>query len=307
MHDGTPFVGIKLHVPQFNHCEAQRGGSLKDFGGHFDDRKSDWRFTPGTDQSVHGTRMSADNKSRRTLGGLTALAILTTIGLIIFTVYGARYVSLHQFRSKPFLRLVPQERVVGPQDLYPGTLFSAYGYSMQLPWMGVASRILTSSLSGLVFQSGQIFQVRNPAMVIDWRSELTRPGNDVVFDKLMTAFGSNCCETNYAIVEQILHASPKQLHFLQSAQQSIAISILLTYKSAYVSADTFEVIAFRSRRAKGFQLGSPALSKSVRLVIFPKDGSELWMDISSSPIALRQQEIDRIIASFRRQSGGQSN
>jgi hypothetical protein len=82
---------------------------------------------------------------------------------------------------------------------------------------------------------------------------------------------------------------------------------LLTYKSAYVSADTFEVIAFRSRRAKGFQLGSPALSKSVRLVIFPRDGSELWMDISSSTTALRQQEIDRIIASFRRQLSQQSN
>jgi hypothetical protein len=251
--------------------------------------------------------VSADNKSRRYLGGLTALAILTTIGLIIFTVYGARYVSLQQFRSKPFLRLVPQQRVVGPADLYPGTLFSAYGYSMQPPWVGVASRIHTRSLSGLVFQSGQIFQVHNPALVIDWRSELTQPGNNFVLDKLMAAFGSNCCETNYAIVERILHASPKQLHFLQSAQRSMAFSILLTYKSAYVSADTFEVIAFRSSRVKGFQLGSPALSKSVRLVIFPRDGSELWMDISSSTTALRQQEIDRIIASFRRQLSQQSN
>ena len=246
--------------------------------------------------------MTSDNKNRRFLGGLIALAILTTIGLVIFTVFGARYISLQQFRSKPFLRLVPQERFIGPADIFPGTLFSAYGYSMQTPWVGVASRIRTRSLSGLVFQSGQVFQVHNPARVVDWRSELTRPGSTFVLEKLTAAFGSTCCETNYAIVKRILYASPKQLHFLQPAKQSEALGILLTYKSAYVNADTFEVIAFRSHRVKGFQLGSPARSPSVRLVVFPTDGSELWMDISSSEAALRQQDIDRIIASFRRQS-----
>ncbi|KPJ78903.1 MAG: hypothetical protein AMJ54_01165 [Deltaproteobacteria bacterium SG8_13] len=246
--------------------------------------------------------MTAENKNRRTLGGLIALAILTTVGLVIFTMYGARYVSLHQFRSKPPLHLVPHERVVGPAGVFPGTLFSAYGYSFQPPWVGVASRIQTQSLSGLIFHTGQVFQVRNPAMVIDWRSELTRPGNTYVLDKLTAAFGNACCETNYAIVERILFASPAQLRFLQSAKQSMAIGILLTYKSAYVNEDTIEIFAFHSRRLKGFQLGNPARSKSVRLVVFPKEGSELWMDISSTSAGLRQEEVDRIIASIGRQS-----
>ena len=246
--------------------------------------------------------MTGDDKNRRTLGGLVILAVLTTVGLIIFTVYGARYISLYQFRTQPFLYLVPRERVVGPSGNFPGTLFSAYGYSVHPPWVGVASRTRTRSLSGLVFHSGQIIQMHNPALVVDWRSELTRPGNTYVIDKLTAAFGGACCETTYDIVKQILFASPKQLHFLQSAKQSMAIGILLTYKSAYVSADTHEVIAFRSRRVKGFQLGDPARSKSVRLVIFPKDGSELWMDISSGGSALRQDEIDRVIASIRAQS-----
>ncbi len=246
--------------------------------------------------------MTANENNRRTIAAMFALAILTTIGLVIFTMYGARYVSMHQFRSKSFLYLVPQERVVEPAAVFPGTLLSAYGYSIQLPWVGVVSRIQTRSISGLVFQSGQIFQVHNPALVIGWRSELTRPGNTYVLNNLMAAFGSTCCETNYAIVERILTASPKQQHFLQSAKQSMAFGILLTYKSAYIGKDTFEVIAFRSRHAKGFQLGRPGRSKSVRLVVFPKDGSELWMDISSSAAVLRQEEIDRIIASFRRQS-----
>ncbi len=246
--------------------------------------------------------MTADNKNRRTLGGLIVLAILTVVGLVVFTVYGARYVSMQHFRSKPFLRLMPQERIVGPATLFPGTRFSAYGYVMQPPWVGVASRIETRSLSGLVFHSGQVFQVHNPALVIDWRSELTRPGNTFVMDKLMAAFGSACCDTNYAIVERILNSSPNQLRFLQPAKQSMAIGILLTYKSAYVRADTAEIMAFRCRQTKGFQLGSPTRSKSVRLVIFPPDGSELWMDISSGTADLRQEEIDRIIASIHTQS-----
>ena len=250
----------------------------------------------------NGINVITDKNNRRTLIGLVALAVVTTIGLVIFTVYGARYVSLHQFRSQPFLYLVPHERVIGPAGLFPGTLFTAFGYSFQPPWVGVDSRIQTRSLSGLIFQSGQVFQVRNPALVIDWRSELTRPGNTYVLDKLKAAFGSTCCETNYAIVERILSASPAQAHFLQSAKQSMAIGILLTYKSAYVNADTVEIVAFRSRRVKGFQIGNPTRSKSVRLVVFPRDGSELWMDISSSSAGLRQEEIDRIIASIRRQS-----
>ena len=246
--------------------------------------------------------MITDKSNRRTVTGLVVLAIITTIGLVIFTVYGARYVSLHQFRSKPFLYLVPQERVIGLADFYPGTLFTAFGYTFLPPWVGVDSRIQTRSLSGLLFQAGQVFQVRNPALVIDWLSELTRPGNTYVLDKLKAVFGNSCCETNYAIVERILSASPEQSHFLQSAKQSMALGILLTYKSAYVSEDTIEIFSFRSRRVQGFQLGNPARSKSVRLVVFPKDGTELWMDISSSSAGLRQEEIDRIIASLRRQS-----
>ena len=246
--------------------------------------------------------MTGEKKSKSALGGLVALAVLTTVALVIFTVYGARYVSLQQFRTKPYLYLEPQERIVKPANNFPGTRFPAYGYAIQPPWVGIASRIQTRSLSGLVFHSGQIFQVHNPALVIDWRSELTRPGNTYVIDRLMAALGSDCCETTYAIVKRILFASPAQLHFFQSAKNSTAIGILLTYKSAYVSADTIEIIAFRTRHVKGFQLGHPARSKSVRLVVFPKDGAELWMDISSSASELRQTEIDRIIASIRIQS-----
>lgn len=251
---------------------------------------------------VNGNRVIADKKNRQVLGGLIALAIFTTLGLILFTVYGARYLSLHHLRDNRFLYLVPEERVVEPSDPFSGTLFSAFGYSFQPPWLGVASRIQTRSISGLAFHSGQVFQVHNPALVIDWRSELTRPGNTYVLDKLQTAFGSSCCETNHAIVKRILFASPKQLRFLQSARRSTAIGILLTYKSAYVNADTVEIAAFRYRHMKGFQFGKPGRSKSVRLVIFPKDDSELWLDISGSSTAIRQQDIDRIIASIRRQS-----
>lgn len=246
--------------------------------------------------------MIAEKKNPQVLVALTLLAVLTAVGLVIFTVYGARYVSFHHLRAKPYLHLLPRERVIGPMAGFPGTLIFAYGYSFQPPWMGVASRIQTRSLSGLVFHSGQIFQVHDPTLVVDWRSELTRPGNTYVLDKLQMAFGSTCCETNHAIVKRILFSTPKHLHFLQSAQQSMAIGLLLTYKSGYVNADTVEIFAIRSRRVKGFQLGKPGRSKSVRLVLFPQDGSELWMDISSSSTELRQEEIDQIIASIRRQS-----
>ena len=160
----------------------------------------------------------------------------------------------------------------------------------------------TDRLSGLEFRSGQIFQVHNPALGVDWRVKLARPESASVKGRLQAAFGSACCDVNYAIVRRILHASPQQLRFLQSTKQSMAIGILLTYKSAYVDEDTFELSAFRSREVKGFQLGSPTRSKSVRLVFFPKNGSELWVEISSRSGDLRQKEIDRVIASFRRLS-----
>ena len=246
--------------------------------------------------------VTAEKKSKQALGGLIALAVVTTVGLVIFTVYGARYFSLQHLRSTPALYLTPQERTVRSAVNYTGTRHLAFGYSFQPPWVGVASRIQTLSLSGMVFQSGQIFQVHNPTMVIDWRSELTRPEKAIVLKRLTDAFGDTCCENNYAIVKRILYASPEQLHFLQSAKQSMAIGILLTYKSAYVGEDTFEVFAIRSPRVKGFQLGSPARSRSVRLVMFPEGGTELWIDISSSVASLRQEEIDRIVGSMRRQS-----
>ena len=255
-----------------------------------------------SDPSTHAKAESGANKNSHMLSGLIVLAVITTVGLVFFTLYGARYVSMQPLRSKPFLYLVPQERFIGSVDMFPGTLITAYGYTIQAPWVGVASRIQTRSLSGMVFNTGQVVQVHDPSLVIDWRSELTRSGSTFALERLKAAYGTACCETNHAIIKRILYASPEQLHFLQSSKKSMAIGILLTYKSSYVDVHTHEIVAFRSRLIKGFQLGSPARSKSVRLVIFPQDGTEFWLDISSKSAALRQEDIDRMIASFHRQS-----
>ena len=108
--------------------------------------------------------MTGEKMNRRTLGKRIAQVVFATAVLAMIAVYGARYISLQPLRSKPFLYLVPEERVVWPAGIFPGTLLPAFGYSFQTPWVGVVSRMQTDRLSGLEFRSGQIFQVHNPAL-----------------------------------------------------------------------------------------------------------------------------------------------
>ena len=125
--------------------------------------------------------------------GLIIVAGLFIAGLAFFTLFGARFISYIEYRYNDTLYPTPSQRKIEDFGSSKGTVFSTYGYSVRLPWENVLNEINTEHLAGLVFKSGQVFQVHHPAKVVDWHTELNKNENNFIIQKLKKAFGPGCC------------------------------------------------------------------------------------------------------------------
>lgn len=234
--------------------------------------------------------------------GIIIVAGLFIAGLASFTLFGARFISYFEYHYNDSLYSTPNHRKLEDSDSSKGTFFSIYGYSVRLPWINVLNEIDTTHLAGLVFESGQVFQVHHPAKMVDWYTELNKYENNFIIQKLKKAFGPGCCSTNYDIVSLILNASPEDLSLFQSVVKSEAIRILMTYKAMYVSENPKKLFYYETGRLKAFQVGVPDENDTIKLIIFPDNMTELIVDIHTGKEKLRQEQVDQVVSTFKRES-----
>ena len=234
--------------------------------------------------------------------GIIIVTGLFIAGLASFALFGARFISYFEYRYDDSLYPTPNHRELMDSDALTETFYSTYGYSVRLPWKNVLNEIDTEHLAGLVFKSGQVFQVHHPAKVVDWHTELNKDKNNFIIKKLKKAFGPGCCSTNHHIVSLILNASPEDLSLFQSAAKSEAIRILMTYKGMYIPENPKKLFYYKTRHLKAFQVGDPAEDDTIKLIIFPDDTTELIIDIHAGKEKLRQAQVDQVVNTFKRES-----
>ena len=99
-------------------------------------------------------------------------------------------------------------------------------------------------------------------------------------------------------------ASPEDYFIFRSYSEFLPLYCFLLNKIMYISfGNEFaaRIYAFQTRSYKGFQIGDPALNKRIRLYLFADDDHDLEISISALEFdQLKQTDIDKIIASFKR-------
>jgi hypothetical protein len=119
---------------------------------------------------------------------------------------------------------------------------------------------------------------------------------------VLSVFGPQAAQTNYALASTILNLTPKRVSFWMSSREATGTAILMNLKPIYtVNAET-GLFSVRTSRYRGYQHGDPRRARQVDLAVFDDQDHEFRFFVGSDPgkpITVTQPDINRILDTLR--------
>ncbi len=227
--------------------------------------------------------------------GLGVIAILVYLPLFGCQTVLAVY-AWYSGWEIPYLWKVPVPLSEQSISKAPGRRLSYFGYEFEVPWndLDEAHTKLLRNWQVISFKSGKMIVFMghepdgslktNPAVRTFMREEII-PGR----------YGYD-----YAIIGQILDASPDEITPFTSRRKAIGAFGSLTLKQVWLDAES-GIYMIDTPEFHGFQYGNPESGvREIRDELYSKEGSVGFMFPRRNGALVSQAEINRVIQTVRR-------
>ena len=234
-------------------------------------------------------------KTKRVIIPIAILIIF--VGTIIFFSDRLTFVILpkiHYSKTKtPEMYLVPIPREVRPSSEESSTHYvqTYKNIKFKVPWvLREKMELNRSTLFAFVNKKGiQIEQQSSDEKLIKRLLEK----NPAEAQKTEFLFSKENLESEYAIVNLILHTTPDQASFFRPYHKIASVTPLLMLRGPYSTYGDV-IYKFSSDNLKGFQFGDPQTTENVHVHIFNKR-DQLFKILF---VRASQAEIDLIVSSM---------
>jgi hypothetical protein len=228
--------------------------------------------------------------------GLGSLALLIVVYCLLwepqtFCFFWGRSIG-HRI---PESYVTPEPLPLGIADASAGTKLSYYGYTCEVPWVGIVQERKLSALTAVVFRSGQTIWFPDPKA--ETILQVIAQGNSDTERNISLSLGNSVPVSDEVLKTRILYASPANLSPFMKREEAATESMLLLIKSLSLQNSVGHIYWFRDGEKRGYQVGDPDKARYVELMLFRKDGREVPFTIfaGKGPQGLiSQMQIERI-------------
>jgi len=244
------------------------------------------------------------------------VTVVVTLGVIALGAIWVAPVALSfdaARKAPPAARVLPSDLKDLSVSQVPGTKLSYVGYEFEIPWDDLDTSQTEQVPKGnpnpfmvaLKFRSGRFLlvsasppRVFPEGLVREWKI----PPKD-----LESVFGRGAAQSDYSFFKNLYGFSPDKMHlwalFPTVHYREYMLLMLKTTVLSQFSADT-GIFNIRNQDYCGFQVGNPqARPRRIAVHLYSDEGSIEFIFGSkdpSSPVAVGQPEINRIVQSLRK-------
>jgi len=204
---------------------------------------------------------------------------------------------------EPQQDVVPKPMTPEPYSA-PVTDLKAFDYSFSLPWSDcsqysakTSSLVWTCSASNFYIMCSAPKASAYGLILSDTLGEYEQYRPTV--ESLLGLEG--VVNTNFYICKKVWEVTPEDISPFDSKDTVAAKCLLLVLKAIGISPWFRDAYFFERGNIKGFQLGSPSVSRCVELSIFDQTDREVRLIVSAftnSSVRLTQADINTIITTF---------
>ena len=210
---------------------------------------------------------------------------------------GSIYVSYRNHLNN--LKLIPIDRKIDKANGSAKTDFSAYGYSIYLPW-DKELRISENDVAKIGFTINNIGIIIKKPEELPINSYQLAKSEDI---KLFNYLYADKFHSNFEFIKSSFYSRPSIWFVFKSLKEVNLLHQQQTTKVFHLGAPnnySGSIYLYNCNDIKIFQVGDPSVSNIVRLWVYPDQNKEIEiMVISKNSNMIRQDDIDVIINSIR--------
>ena len=228
---------------------------------------------------------------------ITSLGVLLLVTAVSGLLYGPQaFIVLKLRKTLPHdqsLYAMPEQLISTESSEGLGTTLSYFGYQFEVPWIGVENQYQGPSLVVVRFNSGQVVMFQNPMETLKIL-KATR--------KVFEAWGNTAALSNYSAYDYVLHVTPRQMSVFMPRQEAVRVAALLPIKYAFAYKSESGLYSFDWANIKGFQCGSPGLTRTIIVNAFDRNDAPIQLIFSTkdgSQAVLSQSDINRVLTTIR--------
>jgi hypothetical protein len=211
------------------------------------------------------------------------------------------YYEVHKLAQEDhLLSVVPEPLSDTSVSANQGTMLSYFGYQYEVPWTDIVKVNRSGTIVAVAFKSGETLVFFDPASAPDGAKIMRVGAADP--RNVLTVFGPEALQSNYAMASTILSLTPKRLSLWMSSREATGTTILLGLKPIYtVNAET-GLFSVKTSRCRGYQRGDPQRARNVDLSVFDDLDHEFHFIVGTAPgkpLTITQPDINRILDTLR--------
>jgi hypothetical protein len=179
-------------------------------------------------------------------------------------------------------------------------LLKAYDYQFTAPWPGHVKMTGALIYTEFRFDSGQVIVFFDPQAQLDTVREM-KAKNPVGYQQLLSVFGDQAANSNYALYKAVYGASPSIASPFMPRQDALRINGALLYKLSFGFDAQSGIHSFDFGKNRGFQFGDPANGRPVAVRVFDDRDNQFRFIIVSADgtnAKITQDDVDLAIQSL---------
>lgn len=232
--------------------------------------------------------------------------ILASVLFVI--IYGRQALTTYLIYSRgglqePYLHITPELRILTPTHAKDCTVFSAFGYRIDIPLNRTPQFLNLDMGKGIFFVHQYGIIIHKPTDYPSNMYQYLKAGekeDDVShFKKIL----ENKFDNNFDYVKSSFYSKPTLFAIFKPIEETTLLYYQLIDKWLYADAGEQtpeKIYYFEAENCKGFQIGDPSSLEKVTLWLFPDPDKEIKIHIQGVELGkVKQDYIDLIISTFK--------
>ena len=202
-------------------------------------------------------------------------------------------------KEDPSLARVPEPLPTQRIAQAVGQKLTLYGVEFQVPWSGKAQVKELKRLVRIQFQQGQFVLLSDPSHGLNRIKVLKENGRSQEVERV---WGSDAVRSDYALMNAVLHVTPKDITLWMPRIQLVRNSTFLMLKTAELANTQTGLFQYQNERVRAFQKGDPAKSPSVVLDAFDDADREYLIFVGRTTGTnglVKQEDINLILSTLK--------
>jgi hypothetical protein len=250
--------------------------------------------------SIGGPKQNIGKSRRRMLVVLGAIFSLALYLCFFGFQTGMIILNRYSYRKMPIASMTPVELTDHRIASGDGPKLSSFGYDFEVPWQDIDTQNVRRVAMVLIpFRSGLDILVGHGSThsLVDTAID----GSKTDPQHFRAEYGEKAAQSDYDFLRLILNATPGSIRLVDSKQDVVRTSTLLTFKVLIVPGDS-GIFRVQANDFKGFQYGDPSKHpKRITVTLCSADGviEFSFARKDMQPLAISQAEINRVIQTVR--------